>query len=59
MFTVYHSNDLDLLKDLICHIIDNDKINDPFVLKPCWCKARGCLSGCKSVWQKNWVLPRI
>ncbi|MEM8180712.1 exodeoxyribonuclease V subunit gamma [Morganella morganii subsp. sibonii] len=30
MFTVYHSNDLDLLKDLICHIIDNDKINDPF-----------------------------
>ena len=26
MFTVYHSIDLDLLKDLICHIIDNDKI---------------------------------
>ena len=30
MFTVYHSNDLDLLKDLIFRIIDNDKINDPF-----------------------------
>ncbi|MEG0278221.1 MAG: exodeoxyribonuclease V subunit gamma [Morganella sp. (in: enterobacteria)] len=30
MFTIYHSNDLDLLKDVICHIIDTDKIADPF-----------------------------
>lgn len=59
MFTVYHSNDLDLLKDLICHIIDNDKINDPFCPETVLVQSQGCLSGCKSAWQKNWVLPRI
>ena len=57
MFTVYHSNQLDLLKTLTSALIARDPLADPFNRKWCWCRAPAWRNGCRCSWRNSSASP--
>ena len=59
MFTVYHSNQLDILKSLAAYLIENEPLRDPFQSEVVLVQSPAWRSGCKCSWRSSSASPPI